>query len=88
MKKVTVVFEDNDLYTAVKVQAAKMGRPLKEVVADALEAWVEAQEELEDLADYDAAMSEYEAKGGIPWDEVKARAREILAQRQAKSVQA
>jgi len=88
MKKVTVVFDDDGLYTAVKVQAARMDRSLKKVVAEALAAWLEAQEELEDLADYRAAMSEYEAKGGTPWEQVKARAREILAQRQAQDVQA
>ena len=82
MKKVTVVFEDEDLYTAVKVQAVRLNRPLKEVVAEALEVWLEAQEESEDIAAYRQAMAEYRKKGGIPWEEVTARARAILAERE------
>ncbi len=88
MKKVTVVFDDTELYTAVKIQAAKTNRTLKAVMAEALEAWLEAEEELEDLQDHRAAMSEYEAMGGIPWEEVKGRAREILAERLSKGVPA
>ena len=38
------------LYRAVRVLAAAQGRPLREVVAEALRDWVEKQEDLEDLA--------------------------------------
>lgn len=81
MKKVTVVFEDDDLYTALKVQAARLNRPLKALVAEALEVWLEAEEEVEDIAAFREAMAEYREKGGIPWEDVRARARALLAER-------
>ena len=88
MKKVTVVFDDAELYTAVKIQAARANRTLREVVAEAIETWLDIQEELEDLEDYRASISEYEAKGGIPWEEIKGRTRRILAERRTKGVSA
>ena len=81
MKKVTVVFEDEDLYTALKVQAARTNRPLKELITEALQAWLEAEEEVEDVAAFREAMAEYRAQGGVPWEEVRARARSLLAER-------
>ena len=81
MKKVTVVFEDDGLYTAMKVQAARMNRPLKALVAEALEAWLEVQEEAEDAVLARESLAEYREKGGVAWEEVKAEMHRILAQR-------
>lgn len=81
--KITIVFEDDELYRAVEAQAAKLGRPMKAVVTEALEAWLEALEGTEDLAEYRASMAEYRDKGGIPWEQIKAKMRAILAERQA-----
>lgn len=36
MKRVTIVFDDEELYRAVKVEAARSGRTVKELVAEAL----------------------------------------------------
>ena len=85
MKKVTVVFEDDELYTAVKVQAARQNRPVKELVTEALEAWLEAQEDVEDTILAQKALAEYREKGGIPWEEVRARMRAILAEREREA---
>lgn len=49
--RLTVDLGSAALYRSVKVLAAYQGRPLREVVAEALRDWVEKQEELEDLAD-------------------------------------
>ena len=81
MKKVTVVFEDDDLYTALKVQAARASRPLKELVAEAIGAWLEAQEEVEDAGAFREAIAEYREKGGVPWEGVRERARALLVER-------
>lgn len=81
MKKVTVVFEDDELYTALKVQAARANRPLKELVAEAIGAWLEAQEEVEDAGAFREAIAEYKEKGGVPWEEVRDRARTLLVER-------
>jgi len=87
MRKVTVVFDDDELYKAIKVEAAKRMRPIKELIAEALELWLEIQEEREDLADYRARMAEYRKEGGVPWGYVKARMRAIVSQRQGSGVQ-
>lgn len=39
MKRVTVVFDDEELYRAVKVEAARSGRTVKDVVAEAVRTW-------------------------------------------------
>lgn len=40
MKRVTVLFEDERLYRDVKAEAAREGRPVKDVVAEALTEWL------------------------------------------------
>lgn len=35
-RRMTVVFDDEELYTALKVEAARTHRPAKDIVADAL----------------------------------------------------
>lgn len=40
MKRVTILFDDEGLYHAVKAEAAKDGRPVKDAVAEALRAWL------------------------------------------------
>jgi hypothetical protein len=61
---------DPDLYRAVKVEAARADRSVREVVDEALEAWLEALEDAEDIAAADAATAEYEREGGIDAEEV------------------
>ncbi|MEK7807079.1 MAG: hypothetical protein AAB528_05020 [Chloroflexota bacterium] len=41
----TVIFEDEALYTALKVEAARKGRYAKDIVAEAVREWLEAREE-------------------------------------------
>ncbi len=62
MKKMTVVLDD-DLYTAAKVEAARRNRPLKEIVAEALQEWLEVQEDLELGPLIDEARRELRDKG-------------------------
>jgi hypothetical protein len=40
MKRVTVLFDDERLYRELKAEAAKEGRPVKDVVAEALSDWL------------------------------------------------
>lgn len=44
-KRMTVVFDDEDLYTALKVEAARTGRHAKDIVAEALHEWLATQED-------------------------------------------
>lgn len=55
---------DSDLYRAVKVEAARSDRSVREVVAEAIETWLERREADEDLASAQAALDEYQRDGG------------------------
>ena len=57
---------DGDLYRAVKVEAARADRSVREVVAEALEGWLATAEETEDRASAAEALAEYERSGGTP----------------------
>ena len=53
-----------DLYRAVKVEAARGDRSVREIVDEALAAWLEAAESEEDRASAEAALAEYRRDGG------------------------
>lgn len=55
---------DQELYRTVKVEAARADRSVREVVEEALEAWLQATEEAEDRASAEAALQEYRRDGG------------------------
>jgi plasmid stability protein len=61
--KVTIYVTD-ELYRAVKVEAARSDRSVREIVDEALEAWLEAAETREDLASAKDALDEYRRDGG------------------------
>jgi predicted transcriptional regulator len=66
--RVTVDLGSVALHRRVKVLAAYQGRPLREIVVEALKDWVEKQEEMEDLQDFVAAAGE----AGRPLREIMA----------------
>ena len=55
---------DGELYRAVKVEAARSDRSVRDVVGEALEAWLARAEDLEDRESAEAAMEEYRREGG------------------------
>jgi hypothetical protein len=55
---------DPDLYRAVKVEAARGDRSVRDIVDEALETWLEAAESQEDRASAEAALDEYRRDGG------------------------
>jgi plasmid stability protein len=61
--KVTIDVPD-ELYRAVKVEAARTDRSVRDIVDEALEAWLSAAEESEDRASAEAALAEYRRDGG------------------------
>ncbi|MBI3749036.1 MAG: ribbon-helix-helix protein, CopG family [Chloroflexi bacterium] len=61
--KVTIDL-DPDLYRAVKVEAARSDRSVREVVEAALAAWLEAEETREDVESAQTALEEYRRDGG------------------------
>jgi len=61
--KVTIDL-DADRYRAIKVEAARTDRSVRDVVDEALEAWLETNETREDLASAEEALAEYRRDGG------------------------
>src|SRR5919198_3613847 len=50
---------DSELYRAVKVEAARADRSVRDVIEEALEAWLARAEEMEDRESAEAALEEY-----------------------------
>ena len=61
--KVTLDIND-DLYRAIKIEAARRDRTVRDIADEALEAWLEAIEDAEDIAAATEAMAEYHRDGG------------------------
>jgi hypothetical protein len=66
----TVVFDDEELYTSVKVEAARRHVPAKDLVTAAVREWLELQEDLEDLEALREGADEYQREGGIDLEDV------------------
>lgn len=62
--KVTISFRDDALYRAVRVRAAEEGRQIRDIVEEALTAWLDVREEVEDTTASNAALREYDQLGG------------------------
>jgi plasmid stability protein len=62
---VKATFElDPDLYRAIKVEAARGDRSVRDVVEEALSAWLVQTEDAEDRQSAQAALEEYARDGG------------------------
>jgi predicted transcriptional regulator len=55
---------DADLYRALKVEAARTDRSVRQLVDEALAAWLDAAETAEDRESSEAALEEYRRSGG------------------------
>jgi len=88
----TVVFHDEDLYTDLKVEAARRHIAASEIIADAVREWLESREDAELLPAIETARTEWKEKGGRPWSEVEQEMEEAVSRRdrgaEAKRVQA
>ena len=71
-RRMTIVFDDEDLYTALKVEAAKTHRPAKDLVADALALLFESTPEEHATILMRARMRGYARKGGAPVEKILA----------------
>jgi hypothetical protein len=81
--KMTVVFHDEDLYTHLKVAAARRHMPASEIIADAVTEWLESREDAELLPAIEAARIEWKEKGGRPWSEIVTETKESINHRDA-----
>jgi len=91
-RRMTVVFHDEELYTYLKVEAARRHMPASDIIADAVREWLESREDVELLPIIETARAEWKEKGGRPWSEVEQELKEAVTQRErtaeAKGVQA
>ena len=91
-RKMTVVFHDEDLYTYLKVEAARRHTAASEIIADAVREWLESHEDAELLPTIESARTEWKERGGRPWDKVEHEVEEAISQREraaeVKGVQA
>jgi plasmid stability protein len=67
--KVTIDL-DAGRYRAIKVEAARTDRSIRDIVDEALEAWLDSTETLEDIASAEVALDEYRRDGGDPAESV------------------
>ena len=69
-RRMTVIFEDETLYTALKVEAARTGRHAKDIVAEAVREWLESMEDEELRVGLEEARQEWEREGGVEASEL------------------
>ncbi|NJD28317.1 MAG: hypothetical protein FIA92_08470 [Chloroflexi bacterium] len=62
--KVTLDLSDPELYRAIKVEAARRDRSVRDIVEEALGQWLRALEDDEDAAAAKAALDDYRRYGG------------------------
>lgn len=55
---------DDDLYRAIRVEAARADRTVRDVVEEAIEGWLMRAEEAEDRTSAEDALAEYRREGG------------------------
>lgn len=91
-RKMTVVFHNEELYTYLKVEAARRHMAASEIIADAVREWLESREDVALLPAIEAARTEWQEKGGRAWDEAEHEVEEAISQRErateAKGAQA
>ena len=90
-RKMTVVFHDEELYTYLKVEAARRHMAASEIITDAVREWLESREDDELLPVIEGAITEWKEKGGRPWAEAEQELEEAVSRREkeaeAKGVQ-
>ncbi|MBI2910687.1 MAG: hypothetical protein HYY05_00985 [Chloroflexi bacterium] len=64
-KRMTMVFDDEDLYRDLRVEAARTGCHAKDIVSQAVRAWLEAREGEALRAELAEARAEWERHGGV-----------------------
>jgi hypothetical protein len=78
----TVVFHDEELYTQLKVEAARRHMAASDIIAQAINDWLESREDAELLPVIEAARTEWREKGGRPWSEAERELEESVSHRE------
>ena len=81
-RRMTVVFHDDELYTYLKVEAARRHIAASDIVGEAVREWLDSREDAELIPVIESANSEWREKGGRPWSEVEPELEEAVTQRE------
>lgn len=81
-KRMTIVFHNEKLYTALKMEAARRHQPVSELVAQAVQEWLECQEDETWLPLIEAARAEWRTQQGRPWEVVEKELEAAIRQRE------
>ena len=81
-RRMTVVFHDEELYTQLKVEAARRHMAASDIIAQAINDWLESREDAELLPVIEAARTEWREKGGRPWSEAERELEESISHRE------
>jgi hypothetical protein len=84
-RKMTVVFHDEELYTYLKVEAARRHIAASEIMTDAVRQWLENREDTDLLPMIETARTEWKEKGGRSWAEVEREIEEAVNRREKES---
>ena len=63
--RITVVFDDEELYAEFKEVAERSGVPAKDIVAEAIRDWLESKDDEGICRDVNEARREWEIWGGV-----------------------
>jgi plasmid stability protein len=63
--KITLDLADDELYRAIKIEAAHRDRSVREIVEEALRDWLDKIDDEEDVPAAVAALADYREHGGI-----------------------
>jgi hypothetical protein len=85
-RRMTVVFHNEELYTDLKVEAARRHMAASDIIAEAVQEWLDAKESEELLPLHLEAIAEYEEKGGRSWEEVEKEWEAAIGEREKQSV--
>ena len=80
-RKMTVVFHNEELYTELKVTAARKHTAASEIVTEAVREWLESREDAALLPVIEAARGEWKEKGGRPWSAAEQELQEAVDRR-------
>ena len=66
MKKLTIILNDDTLYSALEDEAASSNRSVEEVAIEAIRLWkMDSELDLEERVEVEAAIKDWEKNGGM-----------------------
>ena len=70
-KRMTVIFKDENIYTHLKVEAAKRDINASDIISEAVVEWIESREDIELAPLVEESQKEVKKNGTKSWDKVK-----------------